>query len=265
MAAETQYTASTGMVQFNTANSLLDGTGTGVTTVVTASSSSNGLFIPRVYIKSITNTVEGTLRFFVSDGTNNRLVKEIHVSQNTKSSTNPAFEYVWDSDLKLKPNWSLKVTTQYGDTFNVFVDAANWNYYTTSVRPESTNFTANTGLGTITTGNTSMSGVSATTILTAGIITTGWKGCRIDNIRLKAAGTIAVSIVRFFISDGTTTLLFKEVQVPGWEQVGTQSTYEYLIDMREFKLQAGFSILATTDITQSFAITIDACDWKYPA
>lgn len=263
MAAETQYTANTGMVQISTANSNLDGTGSGVETVITAAS--NGTYIPRIFIKSITNTVEGTVRFFIFDGTNTRIINEVHVPQNTKSGTNPAFEFVWNADIKLKAGWSIKVSTQYADTFNVIAEGLDWAYYSSSVRPESTNFTANTGLAIINSANTSLDGTSTVTVLQAGAVASGWKGCRVDSINIKAMGAVVNSIVRFFISDGTNVRLFKEVMIPGMAQVGTQSTYENRINMGEFNLKAGYLITATTETSQSFAITIDGCDWKYPA
>jgi hypothetical protein len=54
MAAETQYTANTGMVKISTANSNLDGSGT-LGTVLTGAS--NGTLIKTVTVKATSNTV----------------------------------------------------------------------------------------------------------------------------------------------------------------------------------------------------------------
>lgn len=267
MAAETQYTANTGMTSISTANSNLDGTGT-LGTVLTASA--NGTLIKKVFIKATTNTTEGMIRFFVYNGTTTRLIAEIQVPSVTKSSIDETFEYVVDMDLSLQAGDILKASTEKAETFNLIAEGLDWAYYSSSVRPESTNYTANTGVGLISTANSNLDGTtgSYTTVLTAGASGAGWKGCYIDSITIKAiVSTTADGMVRLFVQDtGSVTKLFTEVAVPIVTKSSTARSFVQQINFPiGFQLQAGFKILASTELSNSFHIMVDAKDWKYPA
>lgn len=81
MAAETQYTANTGIVTISTANSALDGTGT-LGLVLTASG--YGTLIKTITVKSRqTTTTQGMVRIFLFDGANYRIIQEIEIPANT--------------------------------------------------------------------------------------------------------------------------------------------------------------------------------------
>lgn len=262
MAAETQYTANTGLALISTANTALDGTGT-LGTVLTAAA--NGTLIKNITVKGIVNTTEGMVRLFLFDGTNNRLLQEIPVPSITKAATVPAFEYTWNCDLKLKAGWILKASTQNAQSFVITANACDWAYYTTTVRPESTNFTANTGLGLISTANANLDGTGTlVTILTAGAAVT-YKGCRIECVTIKAIVTATRGMVRLFLFDGTNTLLLKEVPITETTKSGTEATFEQKLYLSNLDLKAGWAIKAGTQNAESFAITIEGNDWKYPA
>ena len=126
MAAETQYTANTGMVTISTANSNLDGTGT-LGTLLTAAS--NGTLINSITCKAQGNTTQGMIRLFIYDGTNTRLVQEIEVPAVTKSGQDHSFETTIQCDFRLKSGDVFKVSTQNAETFNVIANAVNWAYY----------------------------------------------------------------------------------------------------------------------------------------
>lgn len=272
MAAETQYTANTGLTQISTGNTSLTGSGvvdTDIWSVVTAAA--NGTLVKSLRIKATEAVAEGMVRFFIHDGTNTRLIQEIHVPANTPSATSPAFEYVWDCDIKLKAANKIYVTTQVTDTFNIIADALDWAYYSTSVRPESTNFTANTGSAVLSSGNSSLTGsgtIDSTiwVILTAGASGSGWKGCRIESVSIKALTTTTMGMVRLFLYNGSATRLLTEIPIPAITQSATEKSYEQKINLNNFSLKAGWEIRATTEnSSQSIAVVVEGNDWKYPA
>ena len=263
MAAETQYTANTGMAVISTANSNLDGTGT-LVTVLTAAS--NGTLVKTITIKATGNTTEGMVRLFLFDGSVTRLIQEIEVPPVTQAATTPAFEFVWNCDLKLKSGLVLRASTQNAETFNVIAEGLDWAYYTTAVRPESTNFTATTGLGLVDTANSNLNGTgTVVNILTAGTSAAGWKGCRIESINIKALVNTTTGMIRLFLHDGTNTRIIKEVFIPSVTRSGTEPSFETRFNMGNFQLQAGWSVRASTQNAQAFAVTIEGNNWKYPA
>lgn len=220
MAAETQYTANTGMVKISTANSNLDGSGT-LGTVLTGAS--NGTLIKTVTVKATSNTSQGMVRLFVYDGSNNRLLTEIEVPPITKSSTDPAFETTLRLNYILESGFILKASTQNADSFNIIAEGLDFAYYASSVRPESTNYTANTGVTLITAANSNLdgSGTMGTDIfsaLTAGVSGSGWKGCCINSINIKAQEATTHGLVRIFVQNTGTgaanTFLISEVFIP---------------------------------------------------
>jgi hypothetical protein len=277
MAAETQYTANTGMVKISTANTNLDGTGT-LGTVITGAS--NGTLVKNVYIKATDtgnySTAQGMIRLFVYDGTaNTRLLMEIDVPNASQSSTDTSWETCIPLNYHLKSGYILKASTQNGDGFNVIAEGLDFAYYATSVRPESTNYTANTGLVLANAANTALdgSGTVGTDIfseVTAGASGSGWKGLVIDSINIKGIVDTTKGMVRIFIQNTSTgaanTFLLTEVFVPPVDASGTFQSFHRRIDFpQRLQIQAGFKILATTQNAESFTVIADAMDWKYPA
>ncbi len=264
MAAETQYTANTGLVQISTANSNLDGTGT-LGTVLTAGA--NGTLINSITVKATGTTTEGIVRLFLYDGTNTRLLNEIHVPANTPTSTNPSFEFVWNCDIKLQASWLIKASTQNAETFNIIAEGLDWAYYGGAVRPESTNYTANTGMALATTANSSMDSPSSNvyTSLTAGASASGWKGTRVESFNIKAIVSTTMGMIRLFISDGTNTRLFREFPIPAKTKSSTETAYEFKTSLGNFNLKADWVFKVTTANTESFSVITEANNWKYPA
>lgn len=263
MAAETQYTANTGMVTISTANSNLDGTGT-LGTLITGAS--NGTLVKSVTFKATGNTTQGMLRLFIYDGTNTRLVDEITVPTVTKSGQDHSFETTIQCNYRLKSGYLLKVSTQNAESFNVIANASNWAYYSTSVRPESTNYTANTGIALISTANSNLDGTGTiVNILTAGASGSGWKGCEIQSVVINAIVNTTFGMVRLYVYDGTNIKLLTEIEVPAVTKSATSPAFSKTLTLDKFELQAGYSIQASTQNAESFAITIEGLDWKYPA
>jgi hypothetical protein len=259
MAAETQYTANTGMVVISTANSNLDGTGT-LGTVLTAAS--NGTLVKRITVKAQGNVTQGMVRLFVYDGTNTRLLEEILIPAVTQGSTEMSFEQTIECNYRLQATYVLKASTQNAETFNVIAEGLNWAYYATSVRPESTNFTANTGMSLISTANSNLDGTGTLgTVLTAANL----KGCRIESVTIKAIVNTSYGMVRLFISDGTNKRLLTEVFVPAITKSSVASSFSAKVTLGNFELQPTYSLLASTQNAESFAIIAEGMDWQYPA
>ena len=131
--------------------------------------------------------------------------------------------------------------------------------------------TANTGIQTITSANNTMDGSGATTVITAGSA----NGTIIKSIRIKAAGRtgqVTKGMVRLFVSDGTTnTSLYKEVPIPVTPStpntptpVEVLKTFELKLD-GDLKLTKGYSLLASTQNSETFNIITEGLDWAYPA
>jgi hypothetical protein len=268
MAAETQYTANTGLVKISTANSNRDGTGT-LGTVLTGAS--NGTLIKNVFIKATGTTSQGMIRLFVYDGSNTRLLREIDVDPVTPSATDFSFVERVSLDFVLKSGHILKASTEIANNFNIIAEGLDFAYYASSVRPESTNYTANTGVGLISTANSNLDGSGTMgTILTAGASGSGWKGCCVNLINIKAAVTTTHGMVRFFVQNTSTgtanTFLISELFVsPVTPSATFPSFFNRFFFEEGFQIQAGFKILVSTENAESFSIVIDAMDWKYPA
>lgn len=107
-------------VQIATANAGRDGTGT-LGTVYTAGAS--GARIDRINITATGTTTAGMVRFFIFDGTNNRLIAELPVVAITPAATTPAFtaDVVFDQGLLLQSTYQLRASTSNAETFNVTV------------------------------------------------------------------------------------------------------------------------------------------------
>lgn len=274
MAAETQYTANTGMVKISTANSALDGTGT-LGTVITGAS--NGTLIKNVIIKATgtgaASTSQGMVRLFVNDTSNKRLLAEIEIPAVGQSSTDPTFETWLPLNLKLKSGHSLMASTQNANAFNVVAEGLDFAYYASAVRPESTNYTANTGVALISTQNTALDGSgTVATLVTAGASGSGWLGLTIKSISLKATTDVTRGMLRIFIQNTSTgaanTFLIHEVAIYPVDASGTFPSFSELLSfIGTLQIQAGYKIVATIESTagQSVAGIVDAMDWKYPA
>jgi hypothetical protein len=268
MAAETQYTVQLGMQQVSTANSNLDGTtGTYSNTIVTGAS--NGSLVLRAKIKSTMTCSQGMIRFFVTGGGSTRLIMEVPVEATKPSADQRSFEQTVELNFPLQSGYTMKASTQVGETFNIFMEALDWTYFTSSVRPESTQYVANTGMNSISTANTNLNGTgTVVTILTAGASAT-YKGCLVENVIIKstafATGTTTTpGMVRLFIYDGTNTYLYTEIEVPAVTQSATQQSFYRKIPLN-LNLQAGWILKAAPEVGDTFSVIAEGKDWKYPS
>lgn len=119
MATTASYasTPGTASVRISTANTARDGTGT-LGTLKTAGA--NGSRVDQLSICAISTTTAGMLRFFMSDGTNIRLLKEVPVAATTPSGTVQAFtSSLTNLGWIMKTGWSLLVGTNNAESFDV--------------------------------------------------------------------------------------------------------------------------------------------------
>lgn len=266
MAAETQYTANTGIVAISTANSNLDGTGT-LGTVLTAAA--NGTRVKSITIQAMgSTTAQGMVRLFAEGAAGARLILEIKIPIVTQSAADRCFKRYIPLNLDLQAGVILKASTQIANTFNIIAEGLDWAYYS-SVRPESTNYTANTGFALLTTANSNLDGTTGavSTVFTAGSAAT-YKGCNIQSITIKAqVSTTVDGMIRIFVQNtaSTVTKLFMEIPVPIVTATATLKSFERRINFPGgFNLQPGYKLLAATEKANSFAITAEGKDWKYP-
>lgn len=264
MAAETQYTANTGYNVMTAANANLDGTGT-LYTVLTAAS--NGTLIKTVTFKAQVTTTQGMVRLFITAGANTRLLMEVEVPAVTRSGTDPSFEKTIALNYSMQSGDVLKASTQNAETINVIAEGLDWTYYGASIRPESTNYNANTYTNVATTANTGMDYNGTFVILaSAGASASGYKGLKVESVTIKALSSTAPGMIRIFIQVGnsTTRRLLTEVPVPATTPSGTVATFKRKLYLN-FELQADSLMVASTQNSESFALVSEGVDWKYPA
>jgi len=71
------------------------------------------------------------IRLFIYNGTTTRLIKEVPIPAITKSGIFPSFMNKVDfdgKDFSLQAGYSLKVSTEIGESFNVIVEGLDWAY-----------------------------------------------------------------------------------------------------------------------------------------
>ena len=95
------------------------------THAITLTAGASGSRIDDIYMVATGTTTAGVIRLFVHDGTNARLLSETLVSAVTPSTT----VQVWSNTLLsqaivLKTGYSLRASTQIGETFNIIVTRA---------------------------------------------------------------------------------------------------------------------------------------------
>ncbi|MBI5541257.1 MAG: hypothetical protein HY951_14420 [Bacteroidia bacterium] len=289
MAEETQYTANTGVAVLNTSNSTLTAVGTLGTNIWkvidAAASPSKGLIIKTITLKAQTDTTQSMVRLFINNGSGstgdayNKLISEIEIPAVIKSATSPAFEITIPVDYALLANDELWATFEFASgspSINVIAEGMDWNYYSAAVRPESSNYTANTGMDTITAANTNLTGAGTqgTDIWNIITATAGKNGTQIQSVTVKSklTATTSAGMVRLFLNDGsgdgtTHNFLLTEIPVEATIQSGTAHSFSRRIDFsgKGFFLKSGWKLRATTETNDDFNIIAEGLDLTYPA
>lgn len=122
--AQVQYTAVNGLIFINTANSNRDGSGT-VTTCLTAGG--DGVAIQSMSIKAVDSTSQGMIRFYIDNGSTINLLKEVVIPAVTATAVVPTFEISLNGGFDLLAGYKLRVSTQIGEGFVIFIDGMQWN------------------------------------------------------------------------------------------------------------------------------------------
>jgi len=126
--------------------------------------------------------------------------------------------------------------------------------------------TANTGIATINVANPYLDGTSGTvtTVFTAGL-----SGAIIKSVTIKAQGPVTTGMVRLFIKS-VASALYKEVQIPVTPVLANTPTPTPVLPLFEttlvgdLELQSGCSLLATTQVSDTFNIIVEGLNWDYP-
>lgn len=124
MATAPQFasTPKTAAVAITTANTNRDGTGS-IGTVFTAGI--NGSKIDKIIICAKSTTSAGNIRFYIHDGTNYFLFKEMPVVGVTPAATVPTFSAVLSQEIDvvlpliLPTGYSLRASTEKAEPFNI--------------------------------------------------------------------------------------------------------------------------------------------------
>jgi len=266
-------TANTGIRTVTTANGNLDGSGTTVT--VFTAGGANGSIVRSITIKSIQPTLQGMVRLFIANADSSviTLYKEVQIpivpqapSQAVPAPQYIMYETVLCGDIKLNDGFSIIATTQNTQSFNIIVEGLDISYPST-LPGSCCNFkqtAANTGVNTVSLANTALdgSGTNFSTVFTVG---SRANGSLIKAITIKAMQSTHEGAVRIFLSPSGTPAwtLLHEVYIPQTTQSGFDPSFKHVIPAN-FNLQEGYQIGVTTQIAESFSVTVEAEDWTYP-
>lgn len=89
-----------------------------------------------------------------------------------------------------------------------------------------------------------------------------------NSIVIKALGAVTPGMVRLFFNDnkiGAASILFCEVIIPAVTQTNVNASFTHqVIVAGSLVIQSGYSIMASTENAENFAVTINGEDWLYP-
>lgn len=263
---EVIYTAKLGFATLSTANPNLDGSGA-LGTIITGAG--DGTLVKSLIVKAQTNTTQGMVRLYVKKGTGgDTLFFEIPIPPIVKSSRDLSYYSVIPLNYTLQSGEILKASTQNAETFNLIAEAFDISYGTTAnYLGSSLEYTSNSGAELISTANSNLDGSgSITPILIAGPASSGFSGCAITSVIIKARQTTTPGMVRLFIKDPllSTPVLFCEVVIPSVIQSAINPSFMFqVIEQGSLCIPADFRILASTQNTENFSIVIESADWQY--
>ena len=264
-------TANTGLGTISAANPLLNGTGNTVS-IITAGGA-NGTIIKSITIKAIQQTLQGMVRLFIKSNDMTPVIslyREVPIPIQPQAASAPIptpkyimYETVLLGDLKLQSGYSLIASTQNAESFNIIVDGLDVAYPGTTP-PVCCNFeqdAAGTGVGTVSVANTNLDGTG--TIVTIFTADPSANGATVRSVTIKALQSTHEGTLRLFVYDGATYYLMREIWIPSTTQSSFEPSFKQVVNL-DFNLEADYSIAASTDIAESFALTVEANNWSYP-
>ena len=261
-------------------NAQLSGTmnidGSGTTTVITATVN-HSTTIKSVTIKATMPVTQGMVRLFLaSPGGDYALYKEVPVPTMPVLANTPTptpimktFEVKIDGGLKLEGGYSLAASTQNGESFNVIAEGMDW-VYADKLPPACCSFrqeTAVTGFVTASQGNIMLDGTGPIVPILNTPLTPAVNGYLIKSITIKALQSTNEGMVRIFLGsiDGGPIVwtLFREVYVPQTTQSGFDPSFKMVLE-ENLNITQGLLLGASTQLGQSFAVSVEAVSWVYP-
>ena len=112
--------------------------------------------------------------------------------------------------------------------------------------------------GKLSTANTARDGTGTLVSIVSG----GTNGSRVDKIKVIGAGTVTAGVIRYFLTNGTTFVLHKEVLVPATTPSTTVAAWE---DERTFAdgmlIPTGWSLQAATNNAENFNVIASGGDF----
>ena len=81
-------------------------------------------------------------------------------------------------------------------------------------------------------------------------------GARVDDIWCKAKSTTTAGMLRFWLHDGATFRLLREILVTAITPSGTVASWETFLSNLGIVLQSGWSIRVSTNNAESFDISV---------
>ncbi|MBL7912636.1 MAG: hypothetical protein JNJ41_16360 [Bacteroidia bacterium] len=125
---------------------------------------------------------------------------------------------------------------------------------------EETQYTAKTGLVTISTANPNLDGTGTITT----VIRSGSNGALIKAVTVKAIQNTTAGVVRLFINNTSSKVLLKEILVPAITKAASRPTFQTTLVLN-FELKAGYELMAATENAESFNIIAETLEWVYYA
>ncbi len=268
--AQYNYLANTGLAKVSTANSNLDGTTGAYETVITGAA--NGTIVKTLIIKAQTDTVQGMVRIFVKKAgmaSTTVLLSEFNIPPIIKSGRDISYYNVIPLNYTLQSGEVMTASTEKSDTFNIIAEGLDYSYAASAAYlASSLEYISNSGGGRITTANTNLNGTGSTVQIIIASSSAGDCGCLISSIVIKAQQTTSPGMVRLYIADtsggANPPVLFCEVAIPSVVQSATTQTFScQVIGQGGLNIAPGYSIYASTEVSNNFSIGIEGADWKY--
>lgn len=123
---------------------------------------------------------------------------------------------------------------------------------------ERAKYTANTGMALVSTANSNLDGTGTTVTLLTGAS----NGTLLKNLTIKSIDETTEGMIRLFMYNGANYYLLDEIRIPPTKKSGTWPAFEISFELN-FSIEAGYSIKASTEKAESFALTVEALDWAY--
>ena len=122
--------------------------------------------------------------------------------------------------------------------------------------------TSVTGVAKITTANSNLDGSGAKSIIFEG----GANGAVLTSIVVKATETTTPGMVRIFLQSGEDYFLYDEFSVYATSPSGVLETYQsVLVIPGGLMVAPSMGVYATTQNSESFAVTASGFTWTYPS